>query len=258
MSELSKATKVIKGEREKFTEYLSTITEESLHRLKNELERGIIHGKPLTCDILSTIFTKPYDMDMLREMFVMVEDEVQARSFYALQVIEKYLKEARPIIEKGIQNKELLFSERIMLHTYLELACKYTNELNIKVVFKDSDDSIDESALEIGKEYLKKDDVLEKIQSDFGVVYDMYIDKRENRMTEKGIVEVCYDEIAQDIRLLPAVSDVYIEKDKILYTIAEKFDFLNHRYDRDAYKAVVEKCHENILSRINGLYVTKK
>lgn len=133
MSELSKAIKRWGNNEEDFNNYLNTKSKREIIVLEEEIERAIIHGRPFSLDIITSLFAKPYNIKILNDMLVTVEKKIQERSIWELEQIQKYLQEVQPIVEKGIKNGKITFMERIRLKTGLELAYEHAIDIRIEV-----------------------------------------------------------------------------------------------------------------------------
>lgn len=128
MSELKKALKQWNKNEEKFSEYLTQITEESLICLEDEVSRGIIHGAPFSLDIISTVAGGTYDKDILQKMLDACNKEKNRRNLYYLASIKKYIQEVLPILEKGLQGEALEITERLTLNTSLITAARIAHD----------------------------------------------------------------------------------------------------------------------------------
>jgi len=120
-----------KENKETFAGYLTQQTEESIWQLKDEIERGIIHGQPFSLDIITTMASKPYNKDILREMLETVNGEIQIRNAFYLEIMYKYIQEALPILQER-QGRELTSEEKSKLRVFFKDSIRICREIQIK------------------------------------------------------------------------------------------------------------------------------
>jgi len=115
------------------TKYLDTCEmTENLNKHLERVTRDIISGQPFALGLYS-LFVKPYDIPMLREIRETLIAVIHKHNVWRLTEIQKKLEEALSVAENGVKNETLDSDEHLSLGSRISSIRRLFKDYNWEV-----------------------------------------------------------------------------------------------------------------------------